>query len=259
MEQKRKNFFETIHPRYWIYDFVKFSWIPLLHIFQTPKIRYYNKEGKMPKLEGRALIVCNHTWWMDPLTIIMTFWRRRIHTLAAKELGGPHKVIQWIKRRLLFVDVDRKKLDVRSYNACIQQLRNDNVLLVFPEGRFVFEEDIQPFKGGTALMALQTDTPIYPVYIMGYYRLFHPIHMAIGDPILVREEWKGDMSSEAINRLNEIMQERVQQLRDRISTEVPKEDWEVLMKFKQAKREALRKTAAEKERAWREAEEKGKI
>lgn len=260
MEQKRKGkFFQTVHIKYLLYDFVKLTWILLLWIFQTPKIRYCNKEGRMPRIKGRALIVCNHTWWMDPITIIMTFWRRRIHTLAARELGGPHKLIQWVKRRLLFIDVDRKKLDIRSYNRCIEALREEKVLLVFPEGRFVFEDEIQPFKGGTALMALQTKTPIYPVYLSGYYRLFHPIHMAVGEPIRIEEEWQGAMDSEAVNHLNALMRDRVQELREVVEAGMKQKEIDTRNAFKRAKREALLKTAAEKERAWREAQEQGRI
>ena len=254
--KKISAFFQTIHPRYWLYDFVKFSWIPVLFLTQRPKILYCNREGRMPAVRGRAILVANHSWWMDPITMILTFWRRRLYTLAAVEVLGPGKLIRWGKRRLLFVDVDRSKLDIRSFNNCVDLLRKDKCLLVFPEGRFVFEEELQPFKGGTALMALQTGTPIYPVYIHGFYKLFHPIYMAIGDPIDVREKMDGAPDSETVQRLNELLRERVNDLRRQLEATLSAEEVQRFRDFKAAKRAALAEKAEERARIWREAQER---
>ena len=257
--KKISAFFRTIHPKFWLYDFVKFSWLPVLYLFQRPKILFCNGEGKMPKVEGRAILVCNHTWWMDPITLILTFWRRRLYTLAAVEVLGPGKLIRMIKRRLLFVDVDRQKLDIRSFNNCLALLRDEKALLVFPEGRFVFEDELQPFKGGTALMALETGAPIYPVYIHGFYKLFHPIYMAIGEPIDVREQIEGAPDSEKIQQLNDQMRERVNELKTKLEATLPKGEREKLYAFKASKRAALAAKAEERARIWREAQQKGKV
>ena len=99
------RFFRSIHPKYWVYDFVKFTWIPVLAVMHPPKIYYFNKENKKPSIKGRAIIISNHTWWMDPITLILTFWKRRLYTLAAVEVLGPGRLARWIRNRLLFVDV----------------------------------------------------------------------------------------------------------------------------------------------------------
>lgn len=250
------RFLKTLHPKYWVYDFVKFTWIPVLSVMHPPKILFCNKEKKMPDIKGRAIIVCNHTWWMDPITLILTFWRRRLYTLAAVEVLGPGKFARWIRNRLLFVDVDRTKLDIRSFSNCVNLLQQDRCLLVFPEGRFVFEDDIQPFKGGTALMSVQTGAPIYPVYIHGYYKAFHPIYMAVGEPIYAEKEINGAADSAQIQKLNDLMQEHVQKLREELESTLPTKEIEVLKQFKKSKREALAAKAEERARAWREAQDK---
>lgn len=254
--EKFRAFLRAIHPKYWLYDFVKFTWIPLLHLTQPPKILFCNREGRMPRIPGRAIIVSNHSWWMDPVTLILTFWRRRLHALAAVEVLGPSRLARWIRKRMLFVDVDRSKLDIRSFNDCLAHLRNDDVLLVFPEGRFVFEDEMQPFKGGTALMALETGAPIYPVYIHGLYRFFHPIYMAVGDPIDVRSFIDGAPDSEKIQQVNELMRSRVAELKDKLEATLPKAEVDALRAFKAAKRAELAKGAEERAAAWREAQKK---
>lgn len=257
--QKFVAFFKAIHPKYWIYDFVKFTWIPALYLLQRPKILYCNESGSRPKIKGRAIVVSNHTWWMDPITLILTFWRRRLYSLAAVEVLGPGKFARFVRRSMLFVDVDRSKLDIRSFNNCVSLLRQDRCLLVFPEGRFVFEDEVQPFKGGTALMALQTGAPIYPVYIHGLYRLFHPIYMAIGDPIDVRALIDGAPDSEKIQKLNDVMRERVNDLRLKLEASIPADEVAALRAFKAKKRAALAEKAEARAKAWREAQEKGKV
>lgn len=253
---KLSSILRAIHPKYWLYDFVKYTWIPAFHILQPPKILFCNAEKKMPRIQGRAIIVSNHTWWMDPVTLILTFWRRRLYALAAVEVLGPGRLARWIRKRMLFVDVDRSKLDIRSFNNCVDLLRSEKCLLVFPEGRFVFDDEIQPFKGGTALMALQTGAPIYPVYIHGYYRFFHPVYMAVGEPIDVRSMIQGAPDSEKIQKLNDLMRDRVQSLRVQLEATLPESERQALLDFKAAKRAALAKNAEERARAWKEAQQK---
>ncbi|MBR0082304.1 MAG: 1-acyl-sn-glycerol-3-phosphate acyltransferase [Clostridia bacterium] len=257
--QKLSSFFKAIHPKYWIYDFVRFTWTPALYLLQRPKILFCNKEGKMPRIKGRAIIVSNHTWWMDPITVILTFWRRRLYSLAAVEVLGPSRFARFVRNSILFVDVDRTKLDIRSFNRCVQLLRDDRCLLIFPEGRFVFDDEVQPFKGGTALMAMQTGAPIYPVYIHGLYRLFHPIYMAVGDPIDVASLIDGAPDSAKVQAINDLMRERVNDLRLKLEASIPEKELSDLRKFKAEKRAALAAKAEERARAWREAQEKGKV
>ena len=257
--RKIAEFFKSLNPKYWVYDFVKFTWIPVLYLLHPPKILYCNAEKKKPNIKGRALLVSNHTWWMDPITLILAFWRRRLYTLAAVEVLGPGRFARWIRNRLLFVDVDRSKLDIRSFSRCVDLLQKERCLLIFPEGRFVFEDEIQPFKGGTVLMAVQTSSPIYPIYIHGYYKAFHPIYMAIGEPIDAKELIDGIPDSEKIQKLNDYLRECVQELRIKLEETLPEKEIDTLNEFKKAKREALAKKAEERAKAWREAQEKGKV
>lgn len=227
-----------------------------MRLTQPPRIRFYNKEKKMPSVQGRAIIISNHTWWMDPIVLILTFWRRRLYSLAAVEVLGPSKLATCIRRSMLFVDVDRSKLDIRSFNNCIDLLRNEKCLLIFPEGRFVFEDEIQEFKGGTALMALQTDAPIYPVYLFGRYKLFKPIDIAIGDPIDVKSLIGETLDAESIKRINKLMRESVSELKMKLENELSPEEILERDSFKTAKRKTLAEKAEDRARAWRKAQEK---
>ncbi len=227
-----------------------------MRLTQPLKIRFYNRDGKMPSIKGRAIIISNHTWWMDPIVLILTIWQRRLYSLAAVEVLGPSKFATLIRRSMLFVDVDRSKLDIRSFNNCVDLLRNDKCLLVFPEGRFVFEDEIQAFKGGTALMALQTGAPVYPVYLFGRYKLFKPIYIAIGDPIDVQTTIGGNPDAESIKRINELMRERVSDLRLKLENELSAEEIAERDMFKTAKRKALAAKAEDRARAWRDAQKK---
>lgn len=250
------SFLRIIHPKYWIYDFVKFTWIPVLYLLHAPKVRFYNAENKMPQIKGRAIVISNHTWWMDPIALIQIIWKRRLHSLAAVEVLGPSRLATWIRRLMLFVDIDRSKLDIQGFNNCLKLLCDEKCLLVFPEGRFVFEEEIQPFKGGTALMALQTNAPIYPVYIFGLYKPFRRIHLAIGDPVNVSDLVKEPPNSETIEKLNELLRARVNDLKNRLEAEIPDREIEERRAFKASRRQALAAKAQARAEAWAQAKRK---
>ena len=105
-------------------------------------------------------------------------------------------------------------------------------------------------------MALQTGAPIYPVYIHGYYRFFHPIYMAVGDPIDVRAMIDGAPDSEKIQKLNDLMRDRVEELRLKLEASIPEKEVLLLRAYKASNRAALAAKAEARARAWRESQEK---
>jgi 1-acyl-sn-glycerol-3-phosphate acyltransferase len=97
------------------------------------------------------------------------------------------------------ISVNRRQIDKRAIDRCIQVLRANKVLAVFPEG--VRGPGEMTFaRGGAAYLALVTGAPIVPVAILGTREAGHatnqmphrrsPIHVVYGKPIfLPRVDW----------------------------------------------------------------------
>lgn len=117
--------------------------------------------------EGGCLLVSNHASNLDP-PLIAVCVPRACHTLAKRELFDV-PLLGWAIRRLYAHPIDRAGVDRRALKECIDILKGGNVLLLFPEGTRTRDGQLQQAKAGAAMIAMQADVPIVPVYIEGTY------------------------------------------------------------------------------------------
>ena len=93
--------------------------------------RCINKSNR-PK--GGALLCANHTRTNDPLFIAYALgWRYQIHVMAKEEIMH-WPFIGWVLRHGGIFGVKRGKADVTAIKTSIKYLKNDELLLMFPEG-----------------------------------------------------------------------------------------------------------------------------
>lgn len=111
---------------------------------------------------GPVILAANHIGTLDgPLLVAHT---PRTLALAKSELFtskvGPflHAAGQ--------IPVSRDYADVRAVKRCLQVLRDERVLAIFPEGRRGLG-DMTDLKGGAAYLAMVSGAPIVPVAILG--------------------------------------------------------------------------------------------
>jgi 1-acyl-sn-glycerol-3-phosphate acyltransferase len=116
--------------------------------------------------EGGLIIAANHQTYLDP------FWvgspiKRPMRFLAWDRVLGWFaigRLIRWLGAWPLQV----QRADARAYRRSVQWLRSGGALVIFPEGRRGEPDGLlQPFKHGTARLALEADVPVLPVTIRG--------------------------------------------------------------------------------------------
>ncbi len=123
----------------------------------------------IPK-DKKIILAGNHTSKLDPL-LLMSTTKRNIHFLAKIELfRGPKKIIF---NNLGLISVDRTKKDKSALENAEKYLKNDCVVLIFPEGTTEKEKkELLPFKTGTVRLSYKTNTEILPFKIIGEYKPF---------------------------------------------------------------------------------------
>lgn len=123
----------------------------------------------IPK-DKKIILAGNHTSKLDPL-LLMSTTKRSIHFLAKIELfRGPKKIIF---NNLGLISVDRTKKDKSALENAEKYLKNDCVVLIFPEGTTEKEKkELLPFKTGTVRLSHKTNTEILPFKIIGEYKPF---------------------------------------------------------------------------------------
>lgn len=142
-----------------------------------------HKKNKKIKIKGRYLIVSNHETYLDPVKLICAFWKRRLRILTADVVYGKGKIRAFFINHVGCVKINRKINDVTAFKTCVNILKDDGALVIFPEGHLSKDGTIDSFKSGAVLMACLTNTPILPVYMKKRKNKFGRTHIYFGEPI----------------------------------------------------------------------------
>jgi 1-acyl-sn-glycerol-3-phosphate acyltransferase len=110
----------------------------------------------------------------------------------------------WALGRTGAVSIDRsdKARAVATLRGGASKLRDGWSLLIYPEGTRTSDGNLQPFKKGAFMLAIQTGAPILPVTINGAFKLWpkHSLRLrsgriaiTIGDPISTEGAGEADV------------------------------------------------------------------
>lgn len=158
--------------------------------------------------DGAVVLVCNHSALSDPIWVHLAIDTKRIpQTMAKKELTK-HKLIWAICRRAGGFPVDREGNDIQAIKTSLQCLRDDNKLLIFPEGTRVRDGKKSEPHSGAMMIACRAKVPVLPIYLSEKKYLFSKIRVVIGRPYM--PEYEGAKpTSEELERLTVEMMDKV--------------------------------------------------
>ena len=179
-------------------------------IMYRPKI--IGKEN-LPKNEG-ALICPNHVHALDS-AVIIAMNKRKINVLAKEELFK-NGFIRWIADLFGIYPVKRDNKSMESIKISLKLLKNNELLMIFPEAtRNGMAKGVKP-KEGAVKLAIKSGKPIIPVGVQGTFKLFRKVKVNIGKPIYYSEYKKDINNKEVLNKLTEDLMSEIVKLRDEI-------------------------------------------
>lgn len=190
-------------------NFLRFLFYPL-HRIVYPFKMYGAK--KVP--DGAYIYVGNHFNIFDIFYPAHTTGEG-IHFMS-KQCLFDKPILGWWMRKVGAISAMRDGSDVRTLMEAMKVLKNGEKLSLFPEGtrNKVSEEEFLPFHGGAALLAIKTQTPIIPFVICTRPRVFRMTHIVFGEPMELSEFYGKKLSSEDYNRADELLKNRLYELRD---------------------------------------------
>lgn len=186
-------------------NFLRIIFIPWYFLLKP--FRYFG--GRKVK-DGACVYVINHYTIFDVIYAASTTWEG-MHFVAKREvLETP--VLGKIARGVKVISVNRDGNDVRGLLDCFKCLKNNEKIVIFPEGtRNKTNEEMLPFKHGAAIMAIRTKTPIVPVVIYNKPRFFRCTHILKGEPFELDEYYDRKLTDEELlqadNKIREVMVE----------------------------------------------------
>lgn len=132
--------------------------------------------------DGAFILCSNHLSCWDP-PLLQGFVKRRIYFMAKDELFhifGLGFILKLIKA----IPVKRSGSDIAAIKTAIKVLKDDEVLGIFPTGQREMVKGEGEVKGGVALLAIKTDSPVLPIHISASYKIFSRITVNIGKPCI---------------------------------------------------------------------------
>lgn len=195
--------------------FVKITAAPFLFLYF--KLRLIGKR-KENRIEGKAIIIANHISTWDPVLVNYIFPTKRIYFMTASELFGYSRLLAWFFRTLGAFPVNRRESDLGALSQAIEVLEKDRILGMFPEGRRSPDGEILPFKAGVVIAALNSKTPIIPVYIKGRYGLFRRMTAVVGEKIYLHHYCdETHPSPNVIQQLSDMLRDKMMAMAQTIS------------------------------------------
>lgn len=166
----------------------------MLFIF---RIKTEGKEN-LPK-EGGVIFAVNHKSDFDPVVAAICC-PRQLNFMAKSELFK-NKFFGALIKKLGAFPVHRDSGDVGAFKAALKILRDDKVMLIFPEGGRVKKGQKRRAKPGVAMIAQKAGVPVLPVLIDGDYKWMNKITVKIGKPISFEEYRSRKLSGDEIQEL----------------------------------------------------------
>jgi 1-acyl-sn-glycerol-3-phosphate acyltransferase len=169
---------------------------------------------------GGAIIAVNHTGYLDFTFAGLPAYKqglgRKIRFMAKQEVFD-HKITGPIMRNLRHISVNRQE-GAASYEDAVRNLKDGELVGVYPEATISRSFEIKQFKTGAARMAVEAGVPIVPVIVWGAQRIWAkgypknllrpkvPIVVVVGEPIA---------PTLATAELNGLLHSRMQHLLER--------------------------------------------
>ena len=180
----------------------------MVHVVQRPKLH-----GSKPALDAPTIFVCRHVGLMDPVILMVQYYRQLIHPLAALDYFEKNRFTHAFFTHAQCYPIDRKNHSDQWLTDSLGALAKGESILIFPEGRRNKEgDDLLPFHTGAVRLALESGAQLIPVF-NGRWDFPHRYHLAIGKPFHIDPVPDGGVTRDWLHIQAEMMRQKVEELR----------------------------------------------
>lgn len=162
---------------------------------------------------GPFIIASNHLSWFD-VPLIPVYFSRPVIYMAKEEtfLGR----IGWLVRFLGAFPVKRGEADRQALRTADEQLKEGNIIVIFPEGTRSKTHTMAQGHSGLGMIALRSAAPVLPVAVTGSEKLlkkFRPrVTVTYGQPMTLKPKGQkvtredvDDTTAQVMHRIAEML------------------------------------------------------
>jgi 1-acyl-sn-glycerol-3-phosphate acyltransferase len=174
-------------------------------------LRFTGRENQ--PLTGGALVLSNHQSHLDPMLVGMVFDRRMNYLARLTLFTFPP--LRWMLESVDSIPIDREGLGLSGLKETLRRVKQEEMVLIFPEGTRSPNGEVAPLKPGFSALAKRVRVPLVPVGLDGAFQAWprtrnYPklgtIHVHVGRPITPEEAHALDDRA-----LVELVEERIRE------------------------------------------------
>ncbi|MBX7167820.1 MAG: 1-acyl-sn-glycerol-3-phosphate acyltransferase [Pirellulales bacterium] len=143
---------------------------------------------------GALLILSNHQSHLDPVLIGIAC--PRVLSFLARDSLFRFRPFAWWISGLGAIPIDRDGTGLTGLKQTLRRLKDEEAVLIFPEGTRTFSGDVAPLKPGFSMLARRGTVTLLPMAIDGAHRAWPrtrgfplpaPVQVEFGAPIAASE------------------------------------------------------------------------
>ena len=163
--------------------------------------------------EGKPALICpNHVHGLDSVVIVLM--NKRTIRVLAKESLFKNPILRWLASIFGVYPVKQGNKSMESMKISLKLLKNNELLLIFPEGtRNGMAKGTKP-KDGAIKLAARANVPIIPVGVQGSFKPFTKVKVNIGKPISYNLDKEELNDKEKLTKLTDGLMKEIIKLRD---------------------------------------------
>jgi 1-acyl-sn-glycerol-3-phosphate acyltransferase len=155
-------------------------------------LRHIINLERLPQ-NGPVIIVSNHLSYYDWAILSSIYWRKYIVFISNQDLQNRFFVSFLIKLNKLIL-INTIKPGFGYFKEALRQLRQNEIVVIYPEGTRSKTGLMQLPKTGFVKLALHTGAPIVPIAMRGTYTILPPhrvvpafkrCDVVVGEPIKI--------------------------------------------------------------------------
>lgn len=176
-----------------------YFWVYFIHFISYFyfRLRYHYTEP-IPKT-GKLVVIANHQSFLDP-PLIGIGMPRSCNYMARETLF--RGLLGWHISHLNAFPVSQTKNPIAGIKETLKRLKNEEAVLIFPEGSRTEDGKLAEFHKGIISVARRSKAPILPAIIQGAYEAF-PRHSIFPKPHRVSVTYGHLISVEEIQKMSE--------------------------------------------------------
>lgn len=140
---------------------------------------------KLP--EDGYLLVGNHKSGYDILLVAYALRKYNPRFMAKKEFFK-NSLLKYFFEKAGAFPIDRDTIDITAVKKSIKLLKDNNIVVIFPEGTRNDGEEMLPFKEGVAGISMISNCKVVPFGISGNYKFRSKPTIEFGDAIDLKQE-----------------------------------------------------------------------